>query len=167
MTYGRRNKNCIIFLQECLSSPPTLPHLLFITFPPLPTRCTYNKFLTPIFLYKYVSIHTQLYRTLSSLPNPGRSKYVFIDTQSFQSLSSLPKNGRFKYVFIDTQSCITLYPLPNTGRSMYVSMCVSMWVSMCVSMWVSMRVSMCVSIHTQRYETVCSLSNNGRSKYMN
>ena len=118
---AEETKIALYFFRSVFHPPPTLPHLLYITSPPLPTRCACNKCLTPIFLYKCVSIHTQLYRTLSSLPNPGRSKYVFIDTQSFQSLSSLPNNGRSKHVFIDTQSCITLYPVPNTGRSGCVS----------------------------------------------
>ena len=48
-----------------------------------------NKCLTPIFLYKCVSIHTQSYQKLSPPPNPGRSKCISIHTQSYQSLSSL------------------------------------------------------------------------------
>ena len=70
-----------------------------------------NKCLTPIFLYKCVSIHTQSYQKLSPPPNPGRSKCISIHTQSYQTLSSLPNPGRSKCISIHTQSYQTLSSL--------------------------------------------------------
>ena len=64
------------------------------------------------YFFKCVLIHTQRYRTLSSLPNPGRSQYVFIDTQIFQTQHPLS-------VYLSTNKAINLYPL-NNGMSKYV-----------------------------------------------
>ena len=59
------------------------------------------------YFFECVSIHTQQYRTLSSLPNPGRSKYSMYGVCMYVCMLKA-----FKH----------LYPLPNTGGSI---ICVS------------------------------------------
>ena len=61
-----------LYLLYTFSIPSLYP--LYILSIPLWVSISFcNKCLTPIFLYKFIFIHTQNYQTLSSLPNTGRS----------------------------------------------------------------------------------------------
>ena len=71
-----------------------------------------------ISLYVYIYTHTS-YRTLSSLPNPGRSKYIFIDTQSYRNLSSLPNPGGLS-IYLSTHKAISVYTLYQAMVSLTV-----------------------------------------------
>ena len=83
------------------------------------------------YFFECVSIHTQQYRTLSSLPNPGRSKYSMY-RRMYVCMYVCPKRSNIYtlyqtlvglYVYLSTYKGINLYPLYRTivGLSMYFS----------------------------------------------
>ena len=69
----------------------------------------------------YLSTHTR-YRTLSSLPNPGRSKCVFIHPQDIK-LYPLYRTLVGLSMYLSTHKTIKHYPLYRTmvGLSVYLS----------------------------------------------
>ena len=88
----------------------------------------------------YIYPHTS-YQTLSSLPNPGRSKYLFIDTQVIK-LYPLNRTLVGLSMYLSTHNAIKHYPLFRK----LVGLCVNLSTHKAINLYPLYRTMVCLSM---------------------